>query len=442
MTVDPRTPVLVGAGVAQQHIDDPEIAVEAIELMATACERAATPSLLAAVQAVLVPRGTWRYSDPGRLLATRFGADARTVIGEIGVLQQTLVTRACRALADGGLDIALVVGGEAKYRDLRGRISGKAPVVTEQSGVEPDERLVPAQEIIPRVEIDARPTTPAAQYAVIETALRAGRGQTVETHARELAALWAGASAVAATNPDVWRREPIEPSFLSEPSVKNPMYCAPYTRWHCSQWNVDQASAFVLCTIEAAERHGVPRDSWVFPVAAVESNAMVPLSQRAHLHRSPAVTVGRDQLQTLSGIDPRDADYLDLYSCFPSAVQVQAHELDLALDRPFTVTGGMTFAGGPLDNYNLQALAKMVEVLRSTPGAVGLVTCISGMMTKHGMALWSTRPPEGGFRFADVSEETSARTRSSTSCATTTTGRGSWATPSYTIAAEPPSARS
>jgi acetyl-CoA C-acetyltransferase len=409
VSIDPRTPVLVGAGVAHQHVDDPEAAVEAVELMATACERAAPSSLLSSVRTILVPRGTWRYTDPGRLLATRFGADAHTVIGEFGVLQQTLVTRVCRAVANGELDVALVVGGEAKYRDLRGQIAGTPAAETEQSGVEPDERLVPAQEIIPRIEIDARLTTPAAQYAVIETALRDARGQTVDQHARELAALWAGASEIAAANPDAWRHDLIEPGFLSHPSDKNPMYCAPYTRWHCSQWNVDQASAFVVCSAETAERHRVPRDQWVFPVAAVESNAMVPLSQRAALHRSPAVRVGGEQLRAMCGVDPRDVEHVDLYSCFPSAVQVQAEELGLGLDRPFTITGGMTFAGGPLDNYNVQALAKMVEVLREEPGTTGLVTCISGMITKHGMALWSTSPPADGFRFADVSDETRAR---------------------------------
>ena len=137
---------------------------------------------------------------------------------------------------------------------------------------------------------------------------------------------------------------------------------------------------------------------------------MVPLSQRGELHRSPAVSAGGEQLTAMSGVDPRDADHLDLYSCFPSAVQVQAEELGLGSERPLTVTGGMTFAGGPLDNYNFQALAKMVEVLREEPGTTGLVTCVSGMITKHGMALWSTRPPDGGFRFADVSDETLART--------------------------------
>ncbi len=410
MSLDTRTPVVVGAGVAHQHVDEPAAALEAIELMALACERAAPPSLLAAAQTILVPRGTWRYSDPGRLLATRLGADAHTVIGEFGILQQTLVTRACAAIARGEIDIALVVGGEAKYRDLRARIAGTRASETEQTGVIPDDVLVPTAEIIPQIEIAAGLTIPAAQYAVIETALRAARGQTVATHAQELAELWARFSNIAAANPDAWRREVIAPEFLSSPSAKNPMYAAPYTKWHCSQWNVDQASAFVICSAEAAERFGVARDTWVFPLAAVESNAMVPLSQRGELQRSPAVSAGGEQLTAMSGVDPRDADHLDLYSCFPSAVRVQAEELGLGSDRPLTVTGGMTFAGGPLDNYNFQALAKMVEVLREQPGTTGLVTCVSGMITKHGMALWSTRPPDDGFRFADVSDATRART--------------------------------
>ena len=411
MSLDSRTPVLVGAGVAHQHVDDPDMALEAIELMALACERAAPASVLASAQSILVPRGTWRYRDPGRLLATRYGAtDARTVIGEFGVLQQTLVTRACSAIARGELAIALVVGGEAKYRDLRAQIAGTRAPETEQLDATPDGRLVPAAEIIPPIEIAAGLTIPAAQYAIIESALRAARGESVATHARALAELWAGFSEVAATNPDAWRRDAIAPELLSSPSDQNPMYAAPYTRWHCSQWNVDQAAAFVVCSLEAAERSGIARENWAFPVAAVESNAMVPLSQRDELHRSPAVRAGGEQLAVMSGVDPRDADHFDLYSCFPSAVQVQAEELRLGYGRPLTVTGGMTFAGGPLDNYNLQALAKMVEVLREHPGTTGLVTCISGMITKHGMAMWSTTPPGDGFRFADVSDETSART--------------------------------
>jgi acetyl-CoA C-acetyltransferase len=407
--VDPRTPVLAGSGVAHQHVDDPAAAVEAVELMALACERAAPSALLARVQTVLVPRGTWRYADPGRLLAERFGADARTVVGEIGILQQSLVTRACSAIVRGELDVALVVGGEAKYRDLRARITG-TPVTETPHDVRPDEVLTPDAEILPPAEIAAGLTIPAAQYAVIETARRAARGYAVDRHARELAELWAGFSTVAARNLDAWRRAPVTADVLLHPSRANPMYCAPYTKLHCSQWNVDQASAFVLCSADAARRHKLDSDTLVYPVAAVESNAMVPLARRAALHRAPAVSAGAEQLAAAAGIHPRDADHLDVYSCFPSAVQVQADELGLDRGRVLTVTGGMTFAGGPLDNYNLQALAKMAEVLRAEPGTTGLVTCISGMITKHGMMLWATRPPADGFRGDDVSERTAART--------------------------------
>ena len=66
----------------------------------------------------------------------------------------------------------------------------------------------------------------------------------------------------------------------------------------------------------------------------------------------------------------------------------------------------MTFAGGPLNNFVLQALVKMVEVLRRDPGATGLVTAVSGMLTKQGVSLWATRPPETPFAFFDVTEET------------------------------------
>jgi acetyl-CoA C-acetyltransferase len=409
--VDPCTPVLVGAGVAHQHSDDADRALEAVELMAAACERAAPRSLLAAAQIVLVPRGSWRYSDPGRLLSERFGADARTVVGEFGILQQTLVTRACGAIAAGDLDVAVVVGGEARYREHRARVGGGRASEIEQPGATPDDVLTPNAEIVSRIEIDAGFTLPAAQYAVIETALRAARGVTVEQHARDLAQLWAAFSDVAAENPDAWRRDRMAAEFLARPSPTNPMYCDPYTRWHCSQWNVDQAAALVLCSAAAAEHHRVPRDTWVLPLVAVESNAMVPLSARGDLHRAPAVGVGAEQLAALSGVHPRDADHVDLYSCFPSAVEVQADELGFDRDRTLTVTGGMTFAGGPLDNYNLQATAKMVEMVRSQPGTTGLVTCISGMITKHGMMLWSTRPSARGFEFADVSHDTSIRTR-------------------------------
>jgi acetyl-CoA C-acetyltransferase len=418
--VDPRTPVLVGAGVAHQRSEDPAEAAEAVALMTTAVERAGVdsgaPALLAQARAVFVPRGTWRYRDPGRIVAERVGASAQSVIAELGVLQSTLFTRACRAIASGDLDVAIVVGAEAKFRDLRSHITGTAVVDTVQDDdVAPDESIKPADEIIPAPERAAGFMSAPLMYSAVETALRAALGETVAENARATAELQAAFSRTAAANPDAWRREPVLPEFLEHPSAKNPMLAAPYTKWHCSQWNVDQAAGFVLCSTEAADRAGVPQDRRVYPLAIAESNHMLAVSKRAELHRAPAVRIGADRIADLTGIDVTACDVVDLYSCFPVAVRVQARELGLPIDdpdgRPLSVGGGMTFGGGPLNNATFQALARMVPMLRDAPGTTGLLTFISGIITKHGISVWSTTPPEhDGFAYADTSAAVEAGT--------------------------------
>jgi acetyl-CoA C-acetyltransferase len=207
----------------------------------------------------------------------------------------------------------------------------------------------------------------------------------------------------------------VAPAFLEHPSAKNPMLAAPYTKWHCSQWNVDQAAGFVLCSTEAADRAGVPQDRRVYPLAFAESNHMLAVSKRAELHRAPAVRIGVERIAELTGIDVTTSDVVDLYSCFPVAVRVQARELGLPIDdpdgRPLSVGGGMTFGGGPLNNASFQALARMVPMLRDEPGTTGLLTFISGIITKHGISVWSTTPPEhDGFAYADTSEAVEAGT--------------------------------
>ena len=103
-----------------------------------------------------------------------------------------------------------------------------------------------------------------------------------------------------------------------------------------------------------------------------------------------------------------DIDHADLYSCFPSAVQVAAAELGLGEDRPLTVTGGLTFGGGPLNNYVMHAIARMAEVLREHPGEIGLVTSNGGFITKHAFGVYATEPPAGRFRHAEPQEEIDA----------------------------------
>jgi acetyl-CoA C-acetyltransferase len=91
-------------------------------------------------------------------------------------------------------------------------------------------------------------------------------------------------------------------------------------------------------------------------------------------------------------------------------VRVQARELGIDETGEVTVTGGMAFGGGPLNNFVLQALARMAHVLRADPGTTGIVNAISGVITKQGVSLWSTEPSEGHFHHDDVSEAVSRET--------------------------------
>ncbi len=178
----------------------------------------------------------------------------------------------------------------------------------------------------------------------------------------------------------------------------------PYTKLLCSQWNVDQAVAILLVASEKADSLGVARDRRVFAHAAAESNQMVPLPRRADIHRWPAFEAVAEALGlTAAGAEP--PSIVELYSCFPAAVQVQARALGLPLDAPLTVSGGMTFGGGPLNSAALQAVAPFVRRLREDPDERGLTTSVSGMITKPGASIWSATPPSrGGFRSLDVTE--------------------------------------
>ena len=68
-----------------------------------------------------------------------------------------------------------------------------------------------------------------------------------------------------------------------------------------------------------------------------------------------------------------------------------------------TITGSMAYAGGPLNSYVLHSTAKLIEKIRKTNGS-GVITGVSGMMTKQSYALWS-KNPEIEFVYKDFTDE-------------------------------------
>jgi acetyl-CoA C-acetyltransferase len=61
------------------------------------------------------------------------------------------------------------------------------------------------------------------------------------------------------------------------------------------------------------------------------------------------------------------------------------------------VTGGLTSAGGPGNNYGLHAVSSLVPLLREEPDQYGLSTSLGWYATKHSLGIYSGTPPARPF---------------------------------------------
>lgn len=403
------TPLLAGCAAVQQREMDIARSREAIALMIDAAQQAArdtgNTNILQHVQRIYVPKGLWPYGDPARMIADAIGAPtAKTVLAEFGILQQTLIGDACARIASGEIDCAIIAGGEAKFRALQANIQQVSAPETMQHAT-PDEIMLPDADLCLEAEMQAGLMMPVGFYAIMESALRFARAEGVDENRNRLAQRYHRFSEIAAKNPQAWKREVSSAENIRDAIGKNRMLAFPYTKAHNSEWNVDQASALILCSEKLADKLGIPDGRRIYPLASSESNHMLCLSQREQLHRAPGADIALQRALDHAHLKKGDIDYLELYSCFPAAVQIFADALAVDDARDVTVTGGMASAGGPLNNYVLQATCRMADLLRENRKANGLVSCVSGMMNKQAYGLWSTEKPANGFAFLDVSDD-------------------------------------
>ena len=404
--LDPRTPVLVGYGQVNQHDSDPT--VEPVELMERAARAAADPRVLEAVESVrIVNLLSCHYRNPGLLLAQRIRANAEgryTSIG--GNVPQSLVNEACVDIQQGRVDTVLIAGAETWRTRTKVRAAGGKLDYTKQDDSVPmppgaDDQFALAGPVELRIHLDR----PSYVYPMFEQALRITAGETPDEHRRRIGELWAGFSAVAQANPHAWNRDHVTAQDISQPSATNRMISWPYTKLMNSNNMVDQGAVLILTSAERATQLQIPSDRWVFPYAGTDAHDTYLIGERAELDRSPAIRIAGARALELAGRTTDEMDFVDVYSCFPSAVQVAAKELGLPLDdpnRPLTVTGGLTFAGGPWNNYVTHSIATMAEHLTASPGTLGLVTANGGYLTKHSFGVYGTEPPAGEFHWEDV----------------------------------------
>ena len=413
-TIDPRTPVLAGWAAVSQRESDPLAACEPLALMIEATRRSAVgqDALLAGIDHVSVPRGRWRYRNPGGAIARAVGASrARSVLAHVGILQQSLIGEACRLIQEGAIETALVVGGDCGYRLQRARAAGLRVEDTQQSD-DPDLVMTAEEDLLHPAELKAGLQMAVGSYALLHSAFQAARPGGVDQYRDRIARLSSDLSRIAADNPDSWKRDVLVAQAIREPSPRNAMQAFPYTKLHCTNWSVDQAGALILCSAGRADELGIDLGRCVFPIASAASNHMSQVSTRRELGRCLGARLAGQAALAAADLTIDEVDLIDLYSCFPAAVEIVAHELGASTDRPLSVTGGMAMAGGPFNNAVIQATCRMADLLslRASEGvppghrATGLVGSLSGIMTKQGFGLWASRPV-GDFAMIDVTAE-------------------------------------
>ena len=400
--------MVIGVGQYLHRIESLEQAIEPVEMMLRAVRRAETDAgvggFLEQAQSVRVVRGMWGYGNPAALVAERIGAVGAQTVGTLigGNQNQALMHHTAAEILAGKLDLVLITGAENGNSAGKARRAGKKLSETQAPG-RPDVVFGAAQQPEHHPCEVARGIRRAIQvYPMYENAYGHARVAAPREHLARVSALWARFNDVAQENPNAWVRENMTAEEIRTPSPRNRRISHPYTKFMNANMSVDMAAALIVCSLERAQRLGVAEDKRVYPVSGAEGYDHSSASVRDNFHTSPGVRITGERALELAGIGVADLDFVDLYSCFPSAVQIAADELGLAHDRPLTVTGGLTFGGGPLNNYVMHSIARTVELLREKPEGNALVTGNGGNLYKHAHGVYSGMPPRRDFQWADV----------------------------------------
>ena len=411
---NPRTPVIVGVGQFLNHIESLEQAIEPLEMMMRAARHAEADAnvggFLAQTQSVRVVRGIWNYENPAGAIAEHIGAVGAETVGTLigGNQNQVLMNQTAAEVLAGKFDLVLITGAENGYSAGKARRAGTALPQSEASG-QPD-RIVGAAQQPEHHEYEvAKGISRAIQvYPMYDNAIRYARGETLDEHIVRVSELWSRFNDVAQDNPNAWVRRNMTAEEIRTASPHNRQISFPYTKFMNANLSVDMAAALIVCSLEKAQQLGISEEKLVYPLSGAEGYDHFSASVRENFHTSPGIRITGRRALEMAGLEVSDLDFVDLYSCFPSAVQVAAAELGLGEERPLTVTGGLTFGGGPLNNYVMHSIARSVELLREKPGSHALVTANGGNLYKHAHGVYGSAPPSADFRCADVKKEIAA----------------------------------
>lgn len=377
-----------------------------LSLLAEASELAlldsGSPRLRHAITDVVAVRSfTWHPSDPARLLADALGCgvDVRTATTTVGGnIPQLLLHQSAARIASGEDCVVLVAGSEAMHAASLARKEGIRPEWRDEKS---ESATLLADEDVPltALEYAAGLTQPTDCYPHFENARRIAQGWSTAEHLRRVGDLWSRFAEVAAANPYAWLRDGASSEAITTVTASNRLVAAPYTKTMVANLPVDMGAAYIVMSAGRAQDLGISPDRFVFPHVGADASEHWFISDRVRLDDSPAMRLLWESIRS-TGVSADDLDAFDIYSCFPTVVQTAAEILGvdpLADERPLTLTGGLTFGGGPGNNYTTHGICQMVDKLRGTSRR-GLTTGLGWFSTKHSWGILGGAPADHPFR--------------------------------------------
>ncbi|MBI1329516.1 MAG: acetyl-CoA acetyltransferase [Alphaproteobacteria bacterium] len=422
-TVHPRTPILVGVGQFTQRTAREGKIAESLDPIAM-LEKAANlaladtgkaDALKRAVDTIAVVRFTAdspgdqgrlpkrMYRNPPLSVAKKLGISARrnfyTATG--GNTPQWLVNRTAEEIANGECEAALLVGAEY-IASMIGAVKQGFDLKwgdKEDPGRDPEEIGNQKPGVTP-YEARYGLAFPVNTYPLFENALRGQAGRTPAEHLKWLGEFFSPFTKVASENPHSWFPTYRSPEEISTPSEKNRFVGYPYTKYLNAVIEVDMAAGVVMTSVAKARELGIPEDKWVYLHGAGDANDLWYVTERVNYHSSPAIRAMGRAAFVQAGKTAADMDFIDLYSCFPAAVEIGCKELGIATDDPrgLTVTGGLPYFGGAGNDYVMHSIVTMVEKVRAKRGSYGLCTANGWYVTKHSAGIYSTEPVKGVWK--------------------------------------------
>jgi acetyl-CoA C-acetyltransferase len=399
---DPKhIPVIVGVG---ECVDRPENLAHALEPLALmeralrAADEDAGGGFLTRVESLeLIGLITWRYKDPVTQLCDRLGVrPARKVNASMGgETPIRLIHEAAVRIAHGELSVAAVVGGEAMHAKARAKKDKVRLPWTAQASDEEATRFASSRFELSPVAKQLAIWDPAQIYPLYEMAAQAAWKQTPAQGQQESATLWAQFATVAADNPAAWIRTAPSADTIAAVNEQNRLINWPYPKLMTANPSVNQGAAVIVTSLAAARAAGVPEARLVHLWGGAAAKEPEDYLKRDRYDRSAAQSAVLKAAVQFAGGHAESFGKLELYSCFPVVPKMALRELGLdPKQHSPTVTGGLTFFGGPLNNYMTHAVCAMVRALREAPTELGLLYGQGGYVNKHHALVVSVRAPD------------------------------------------------